>query len=65
MTQPMTLGDTVRQDKMSTSDFDVRRTLILFGDPSTRLKQEVKRDSPDLSRQPLSSGGQPILSDCP
>ena len=36
--QPMTLGDAVRQAKLSTSDFDVRRTWILLGDPTMRLK---------------------------
>jgi hypothetical protein len=37
-TQPMTLGDAVRQAKMSTADVDVRRTWILLGDPSMRIK---------------------------
>jgi len=36
--QPMTLGDAVRQAKMATTDLDVRRTWILFGDPAMRLK---------------------------
>lgn len=36
--QPMMLGDAVRQAKMSTSDSDVRRTWILLGDPTMRLK---------------------------
>jgi len=36
--QPMTLGEAVRHAKMSTADFDVRRTWILLGDPSMRLK---------------------------
>jgi hypothetical protein len=36
--QPMTLGDAVRQAKMATTDFDVRRTWILLGDPTMRLK---------------------------
>jgi len=36
--QPMTLGDAVRQAKMATTDFDVRRTWILLGDPAMRLK---------------------------
>jgi hypothetical protein len=36
--QPMTLGDAVRQAKMATSDFDVRRTWILFGDPAMKVK---------------------------
>lgn len=35
---PMTLGDAVRQAKMSTVDLDVRRTWILLGDPSMRIK---------------------------
>ncbi len=36
--QPMRLGDAVRQAKMSTVDLDVRRTWILLGDPSMRIK---------------------------
>jgi hypothetical protein len=32
------LGDAVRAAKRTTSDGDVRRTWILFGDPSTRLR---------------------------
>jgi hypothetical protein len=36
--QPMTLGDAVRQAKLATSDFDVRRTWILLGDPAMRLR---------------------------
>ncbi|HXM48975.1 MAG TPA: C25 family cysteine peptidase [Pyrinomonadaceae bacterium] len=35
---PMTLGDAVRQAKMGTPDLDVRRTWILLGDPSMRIK---------------------------
>jgi len=35
---PMTLGDAVRQAKMGTADLDVRRTWILLGDPSMRIK---------------------------
>ena len=33
-----TLGDAVRQAKIATADLDVRRTWILLGDPSMRLK---------------------------
>ncbi|HYG80063.1 MAG TPA: C25 family cysteine peptidase [Pyrinomonadaceae bacterium] len=33
-----TLGEAVRQAKAATSDIDVRRTWILFGDPSMRLR---------------------------
>jgi hypothetical protein len=36
--QPMTLGDAIRQAKLATSDPDVRRTWILLGDPSMRLR---------------------------
>jgi hypothetical protein len=36
--QPQRLGDAVRQAKMSTSDMDVRRTWILLGDPTMRLR---------------------------
>jgi Peptidase family C25 len=36
--QRMTLGDAVRQAKMSTNDLDVRRTWILLGDPSMRIR---------------------------
>lgn len=35
---PATLGDAVRAAKHSTSDADVRRTWILFGDPAMRLR---------------------------
>jgi hypothetical protein len=35
---PMTLGDAVRKAKMGTADLDVRRTWILLGDPSMRIK---------------------------
>lgn len=36
--QPATLGEAVRQAKQLTSDPDIRRTWILFGDPSMRLR---------------------------
>jgi len=36
--QPQRLGDAVRQAKLATSDMDVRRTWILLGDPTMRLK---------------------------
>jgi hypothetical protein len=35
----MTLGDATRAAKAATPDMDVRRTWILFGDPSTRLRR--------------------------
>jgi hypothetical protein len=34
----MRLGDAIRQAKMVTTDFDVRRTWILLGDPSMKLR---------------------------
>jgi hypothetical protein len=34
----LTLGEATAKAKASVSDQDVRRTWILFGDPSTRLK---------------------------
>jgi len=34
----LTLGEAAAQAKASTDDLDVRRSWILFGDPSTRLK---------------------------
>lgn len=34
----LTLGEAIMQAKAETSDRDVRRTWILFGDPTTRLK---------------------------
>jgi hypothetical protein len=34
-----TLGDATRAAKAATSDMDVRRTWILFGDPTTRLRR--------------------------
>ena len=36
--QPQTLGEAARHAKMSTPDLDVRRTWILLGDPSMRLR---------------------------
>jgi hypothetical protein len=36
--QGPTLGDATRAAKAATTDMDVRRTWILFGDPTTRLK---------------------------
>jgi hypothetical protein len=35
---PLTLGEATMKAKAATSDQDVRRTWILFGDPTTRLK---------------------------
>jgi hypothetical protein len=36
--ESLTLGEAVQRAKAATSDGDVRRTWILFGDPTTRLK---------------------------
>jgi hypothetical protein len=36
---PITLGDATRAAKAAASDMDVRRTWILFGDPTTRLRR--------------------------
>jgi hypothetical protein len=36
--QPATLGDAVRAAKLTTSDADVKRTWMLFGDPAMKLK---------------------------
>jgi len=36
--QSLTLGDAVRQAKSATKDTDVRRTWILLGDPTMKLK---------------------------
>lgn len=36
--QPLTLGEATSRAKAGVSDGDVRRTWILFGDPSTRLR---------------------------
>jgi hypothetical protein len=35
----MTLGEATVKAKAATENMDVRRTWILFGDPTTRLKQ--------------------------
>jgi hypothetical protein len=32
------IGDAGRQAKMATSDMDVRRTWILFGDPTLKIR---------------------------
>jgi hypothetical protein len=37
-TGPITLGEATAKAKASVSDQDIRRTWILFGDPSTRLR---------------------------
>jgi len=36
--QPMRLGEAARQAKLATSDLDVRRTWILLGDPTMRVR---------------------------
>ena len=36
--QSLTLGEAVQRAKSATNDGDVRRTWILFGDPTTKLK---------------------------
>jgi hypothetical protein len=36
--QGLTLGEAAAQAKAATTDQDVRRSWILFGDPTTRLK---------------------------
>jgi len=35
---PMALGDATRQAKLATNDIDVRRTWILFGDPTMKIR---------------------------
>jgi len=35
---PITLGDATRQAKAATTDIDVRRTWILFGDPTMKIR---------------------------
>jgi len=37
--ESLTLGDAVKKSKAAVSDQDIRRTWILFGDPTTSLKQ--------------------------
>jgi hypothetical protein len=36
--QPIALGDAIKISKAATSDIDVRRTWIFFGDPSMRIR---------------------------
>jgi hypothetical protein len=36
--QHLTLGEATVRAKAATTDMDVRRTWILFGDPTTKLK---------------------------
>ncbi|MGE5254131.1 MAG: C25 family cysteine peptidase, partial [Planctomycetaceae bacterium] len=36
--QGLTLGEAMKRAKAATSDQDIRKTWILFGDPTTRLK---------------------------
>jgi hypothetical protein len=35
---PMAIGDASRQAKLATTDVDVRRTWILFGDPTLKTR---------------------------
>ncbi len=35
---PIALGDATRQAKAATTDIDVRRTWILFGDPTMKIR---------------------------
>jgi hypothetical protein len=35
---PMAIGDASRQAKLATTDMDVRRTWILFGDPTLKIR---------------------------
>jgi hypothetical protein len=35
---PISLGDATRQAKAATNDMDVRRTWILFGDPTMKIR---------------------------
>ena len=37
-TQPVRLGEAIRSAKQATTDLDVRRTWILFGDPAMRIR---------------------------
>jgi hypothetical protein len=37
--ESLTLGEATAQAKASVSDQDIRKTWILFGDPTTRLRQ--------------------------
>jgi hypothetical protein len=37
-TQPIAIGDASRQAKSATQDIDVRRTWILFGDPTMKIR---------------------------
>jgi hypothetical protein len=37
--ESITLGEAVRRAKAATTDTDIRRTWIFFGDPSTKLKK--------------------------
>jgi len=36
--QPVTLGEATARAKAAVNDVDIRRTWILFGDPTTRLR---------------------------
>ena len=36
--QPIALGDAVKMAKSATTDIDVRRTWIVFGDPSMKIR---------------------------
>jgi hypothetical protein len=36
--ESLTIGEAIQRAKASTDDQDVRRTWVLFGDPTTRLK---------------------------
>jgi hypothetical protein len=36
--QPVTLGDAIISAKAATQNMDTRRTWMLFGDPTTRIR---------------------------
>jgi hypothetical protein len=36
--QPLRLGEAIRNAKRNTTDLDVRRTWVLFGDPTMRFR---------------------------
>jgi hypothetical protein len=49
---PPRLGDAVRAARRATTDSDVRRTWLFFGDPAMRLKRAAPTPSPKPGKAP-------------
>lgn len=63
--QPRTLGEAVLRAKAATSDLDVRRTWILFGDPTTPLPTVTAPTTADPVTASRPPGNSPPLTNAP